>query len=320
MTSPPEPHATLPIVLIAGPTAVGKTDLSLELAEQLETEIVNADSMQVYRYMDIGTAKPTAEERARIRHHLLDIVTPDQPYDAAAFAQGARSVIEALHAQGKIPLVVGGTGLYMKALTRGLCPGPSANPEIRQDLLDDLKRHGLSWLHLELHRVDPFSAARIHPNDRQRILRALEVFRSTGVPLSHWQKAHGFRRALYPTIKLALFRDRHDLYDRIDRRVLHMVDQGLVGEVESLLRRGYPCTLKPMQSLGYRHMCQYLAGTMTLEEAVRTMQRDTRRYAKRQMTWFKGDQEFQWFHAESRREIVKAVLSALKRLECGFTG
>lgn len=310
--SKPVHRPSLPIVLLAGPTAVGKTTLSLDLAESLQTDIVNADSMQVYRFMDIGTAKPSAQERERVRHHLLDVVNPDEPYDAAVYTHQARTVIEALHARGKIPLVVGGTGLYMKALTRGLCPGPATNPDLRRQLLDDLARHGLPWLYAELSRVDPSCAARIHPNDRQRLLRALEVYRSTGIPLSHWQKTHGFRQPLYPTVKIALFRERHELYARIDRRVHHMVDQGLVEEVRHLLHMGYNCSLKPMQSLGYRHMCQYLAGRMPLEEAVRTMQRDTRRYAKRQITWFRGDPEFRWFHAEARQGIFDAVFSALQ--------
>jgi tRNA dimethylallyltransferase len=202
--------APLPIVLLAGPTAVGKTALSLDLAEILGTEIINADSMQVYRDMDIGTAKPTPEERARIRHHLMDVVNPDEHYDAALFVQQARPIIEALHAQGKIPLVVGGTGLYMKALTRGLCPGPGADPEIRRTILQDLQRHGLPLLYEELRRMDPVCAAKIHPNDRQRIVRALEVFRSTGVALSQWQEAHGFRHSLYRTVKIAMCRERRD--------------------------------------------------------------------------------------------------------------
>lgn len=316
-TSPPP--GALPIVLIAGPTAVGKTALSLDLAEKLATEIINADSMQVYRYMDIGTAKPTAEERARIRHHLVDVVDPDEHYDAALFVEQARPVIDALHAQGKIPLVVGGTGLYMKALTRGLCPGPAADPEIRRALLQDLERHGLGFLYQELRRVDPVCAAKIHPNDRQRIVRALEVFRSTGVALSQWQDAHGFRHSLYRTVKIALCRERRDLHERIHRRVLAMMDQGLLDEVRRLLQRGYPCTLKSMQSLGYRHMCLFLAGKVSLDEAVRLMQRDTRRYAKRQLTWFKGDAEFRWFHADEPQKITAWVLQALDQARCRFT-
>lgn len=313
------PFGNLPIVLIAGPTAVGKTALSLDLAETLGAEIINADSMQVYRLMDIGTAKPSPEERTRVRHHLIDVADPDEPYDAALFVRQARSIIDALHAQGKIPLVVGGTGLYMKALTRGLCPGPSGHAEIRRKILEDLHRLGLPILHKELRRVDPACAAKIHPNDRQRIVRALEVFRSTGVPLSQWQDAHGFRQALYSTVKIALCRERHDLYARIDQRVLQMMDRGLLNEVRTLLERGYPCTLKSMQSLGYRHMCLFLAGTVSLDEAVRLMQRDTRRYAKRQLTWFKGDPEFRWFHAEDGPRIIAWVREALERERSRFT-
>ncbi len=317
--APATPFRSLPIVLIAGPTAVGKTALSLDLAATLGTEIINADSMQVYRLMDIGTAKPSPEERARVRHHLIDVADPDEPYDAALFVRQARPVIDALHAQGKVPLVVGGTGLYMKALTRGLCPGPSGDPEMRRKILEELDRQGLSILYEELRRVDPACAAKIHPNDRQRIVRALEVFRSTGVPLSQWQDAHGFRQALYPTVKIALCRERRDLYARIDQRVLQMMDRGLLNEVRSLLERGYPCTLKSMQSLGYRHMCLYLAGTVSLDEAVRLMQRDTRHYAKRQITWFKGDAEFRWFHAEDVPKIVTWVREALERVRSRFT-
>lgn len=313
------PSGTLPVVLIAGPTAVGKTALSLDLADSLGTEIINADSMQVYRFMDIGTAKPSPEERARIPHHLIDVADPDESYDAALFVRQARPVIDALHAQGKIPLVVGGTGLYMKALTRGLCPGPGADPETRRKILEELERHGLPFLYEELRRVDPGCAAKIHPNDRQRILRALEVFRCTGVPLSRWQDAHGFRHSSYRTVKIALCRDRLDLYARIDQRVFHMIERGLVDEVRGLLEKGYPCTLRPMQSLGYRHMCLYLSGTVSLDEAVRLMQRDTRRYAKRQLTWFKGDPEFRWFHAEETERIASWILETLARERSRFT-
>lgn len=322
MPSPPEsspPHTGPPLILIAGPTAVGKTALSLDLAERLRTEIINADSMQVYRYMDIGTAKPSAEERARIRHHLLDVVDPDEHYDAAIFADQARPIIDDLHRQGKIPLVVGGTGLYMKALTRGLCAGPSADPEVRKTLAQELENHGLPYLYAELLRVDPRGAARIHPNDRQRILRALEVFRTTGVPLSHWQARHGFQTCVYRTLKIALIRERTDLYARIDRRVLEMMDHGLLDEVQWLLSQGYSCSLKSMQSLGYRHMCLYLSGAVPLHEAVRLMQRDTRRYAKRQITWFQGDPEFRWFPAQDGGKIIQEILRALEDARRRFT-
>jgi len=295
------------IILLAGPTGVGKTALSLELAERLGTEIVNADSMQVYRYMDIGTAKPTAEERSRVRHHLLDVVDPDESFDSAHFVELATPVLDALHGQGKIPLVVGGTGLYMKVLTRGICAGAPGDPVIREMLLHEEQERGLGALHAELLQVDPVLGKKFHSNDRQRIIRALEVFRLTGKPLSHWQAEHRFAQTLYPSIKIFLFREREEIYDRINRRVLSMMEQGFLEEVRSLLERGYDPGLKPVQSLGYKEMTQHLLGKCSLDEAVDQTQRESRRYAKRQMTWFRGDPEFKWLKAEAEEEIGDAV-------------
>jgi tRNA dimethylallyltransferase len=288
----------LPIILMAGPTGVGKTALSFELASRLSTEIVNADSMQVYRFMDIGTAKPAAWERARVPHHLLDVVDPDEPFDAAAYAELAHRVIAALHEGGKIPLVVGGTGLYMKVLTRGICQGPAVDPSVREALRLRAEEEGISSLHAELKEVDPVLGASLHPRDRQRIFRALEVFRSTGRPLSAWQAAHRFEHTLYPTVKVFLTRSRDELYRRIDRRVLDMMESGFLQEVRQLLQRGYSPQLKPMQSLGYRQLVRHLLHDLPLDEAVEQTQRDTRRYAKRQMTWFRADPELHWMHAD----------------------
>jgi tRNA dimethylallyltransferase len=310
-------HGRLPIVLLAGPTAVGKTALALELARRLGTEIVNADSMQVYRYMDIGTAKPTAEEQRLVPHHLLDVVDPDEPFDAARYVAMARPVIDRFHRRGHIPLVVGGTGLYMKALTRGLCPGAPSAPEVRRTLMEEMARRGSAALHEELCRVDPVLGRRLHPNDRQRILRALEVYRATGRPLSHWQEQHRFQVSLYPSIKIALFREREDLYERINRRTWIMMEQGFLDEVRNLLAMGYAPSLKPMQSLGYRHLCDHLSGRRDLEEAVALIQRDTRRYAKRQMTWFKGDPEFHWFHADDPDPVFRWVERRLGETAAG---
>jgi len=290
--------ARLPLILIAGPTGVGKTALSLDLADRLRTEIVNADSMQVYRYMDIGTAKPTEDERARVRHHLLDAVDPDEPFDAAAYAELAHPVVKTIHDLGRIPLVVGGTGLYMKVLTRGICQGPEVAPAVREMLRREAHEKGLTALHEELKAVDPVLGESLHPHDRQRIIRALEVFRSTGRRLSEWQAAHRFAQNLYPTLKIFLTRSREDLYDRIDRRVLQMMDSGFLEEVEKLLQRGYGPELKPMQSLGYRQLAQHLLEGLPLDAAIDQIQRDTRRYAKRQLTWFRGDPEFHWMDAE----------------------
>jgi len=310
----------LPIIQLAGPTGVGKTALSLELASRLSSEIVNADSMQVYRFMDIGTAKPTAGERTRVPHHLLDVVDPDEPFDAAAYAELAHEIIADLHFRGKIPLVVGGTGFYMKVLTRGICQGPVVDPAVRRDLKRRVETEGLASLHAELKSVDAVLGASLHPHDRQRILRALEVFQSTGRPLSEWQASHGFEQSLYPTVKLFLHRDRQELYRRIDRRVIEMMDSGFLEEVRMLLRMGYGPELKPMQSLGYRQLVLHLVSGLPLEEAVERIQRETRRYAKRQLTWFRGDPEFHWMDADDATAVAEWVENRLSDMRSRVRG
>jgi len=305
------PHRLLPIILLAGPTGVGKTALSLELAELIGTEILNADSMQVYRHMDIGTAKPLPEERARVRHHLLDVADPDESFDAARYLDLARPIIDALHRVEKIPLVVGGTGLYMKILTKSICPATPGDPRVREELQKELERSGLPGLHAELLRVDPVLGEKIHPNDRQRILRALEVYRISGTPLSRWQAQHRFSETLYPSIKVFLYRERQEMYERINQRVFAMLDQGFEGEVRRLLDMGYGPELKSMQSLGYKEMIQFVAGRCSLDDAVSGIQRETRRYAKRQMTWFRADTEFKWLHAEDKEGILDWIRDRL---------
>jgi tRNA dimethylallyltransferase len=300
-----------PIILLSGPTAVGKTELAIELALHLGTEIINADSMQVYRYMDIGTAKPGREERDLVPHHLLDAADPDEPFDAARYAELARPVIAAIHSCGKIPLVVGGTGLYVKVLTRGICIGAPNDPEVREQLNRELVEQGLPRLHEELLRVDPDAGRRIHPHDRQRIIRALEVYRLTGSPLSALQSQHRFNHCVYRSAKIFLYRERNVLYERINRRVLQMMDEGLLEEVRRLLEMGYGPELKSMQSLGYKQMAAYLLGRCSLDSAISEIQRATRQYAKRQLTWFRGDPEFHWLHAESRKEILEWVQNLL---------
>ncbi len=294
-----------PVILLAGPTAVGKTQLALEIAHCLGTEIINCDSMQVYRYMEIGTAKPTPEERALVAHHLLDVADPDEPFDAARYAELARPVIESLRNRGKVPLVVGGTGLYMKVLTRGICPAAPRDPAIREQLRRELEEHGLERLHQELGRVDPEAGRRLHPHDRQRVLRALEVQRLTGTPLSCWQSQHRFQQTIYRTVKIFLYRDRNVLYERINRRVRQMLEQGLVAEVRRLLAMGYGPELKSMQAVGYKQLAAHLLGACPLASAVSDMERATRHYARRQLTWFRGDPEFRWVQADDRQGILE---------------
>ena len=293
------------VIAVMGPTAVGKTGCVLQLAKDLGGEIVNADSMQIYRFMDIGTAKPTAAERAEVVHHLLDIVDPDQDFDASLYSQLARETIKNLVEEGKVAIVVGGTGLYLKALFHGLFPAAHSDQVIRQRLRREGEKDGGLELYKRLKKIDPSTAARLHPNDLFRIVRALEVWECTGKPMSVLQKEHGFRENPFFTLKIGLKLPRSQLYERINRRVEEMMELGLVNEVRELLNLGYGVHLKSMQALGYRHMVQHLINGMKIAEALRTMKRDTRHYAKRQMTWFGGDQEINWFRPQDIEEIAR---------------
>jgi tRNA dimethylallyltransferase len=288
-----------------GPTAVGKTGLVLRLAKEFDAEIINADSMQVYHLMNIGTAKPTAAERAEVPHHLLDIVYPDEDFDAKRYSQMAREVIEDLDRRGTPAIVAGGTGLYLKAFFYGLFPGAPANRLLRQRLRREAETDGGAGLYQKLENVDPITAQRLHPNDLFRIIRALEVWESGGKPMSARHNEHGFSEQLFLILKIGLRRPRTELYERINRRVELMMEQGFVEEVKGLLQRGYEPSLKSMQSLGYRHMVQCLIDGMELSEVLRTMKRDTRRYAKRQITWFRRDQEINWFHPDEGQNILR---------------
>ncbi len=285
------------IVALVGPTATGKSSLALRLAQRFQGEIISADSVQVYRGMDIGTAKPAPKDRRIIPHHLLDILNPDENYSAALFRQQADNIIGELHKRKAAIFVVGGTGLYLKALTRGLFQGPAANAQLRLILQKKAERAGSDVLHHELQKLDPEAASRIHPHDRFRIIRALEVYSLGRKPISLFQREHGFRDAPYEVLKIGLCCERKDLYRRIELRVDRMVERGWVEEVRSLLNQGYGPGLKSMQSLGYRHILSNLFGDLTLQEAIHLVKRDTRRYAKRQITWFKADPEIFWFPA-----------------------
>lgn len=284
----------IPLVIVLGPTAVGKSALAIELAQRFDMEIVNADSMQVYRGMDIGSAKPSPAQRTLVTHHLIDIKNPDEEFSAAQFRKEALSCIESLHRKGKQPLVVGGTGLYIRALTRGLFPAPPADHCLREKLRELEKNKGRWYLHQELTKIDPAAASRIHPNDTFRIIRALEVFHLTGKSISEQHQKHQFKESYFDVLKLGLIRDRKELYRRIEKRVDLMVNSGLVEEVKNLLAKGYPSTIKPFKSLGYKQILGFLQGETDMDEAVRLIKRNTKRYAKRQITWFKKDSEIQW--------------------------
>jgi tRNA dimethylallyltransferase len=296
------------LIIVLGPTASGKSEIALRLAEEREGEIINADSLQVYRYLDIGTGKPSAEERARVPHHLIDIVDPDEEFHVAMFRHLALDAVSKIVARGKPVIVCGGTGLYIKALTRGLFQGPQRSKEFRQRIDEEIEQKGLGVAYQRLERLDPAMIGHIHPNDRQRIIRALEVYEITGKPMSEWQRGHAFKDDPFDTLKIGANREREELYQRINARCQRMIQEGLLAEVQSLVSRGYGLGLKPMQSVGYRHMGLVSQNKLMLEEALALMQSDTRHLAKRQLTWFRQDRGIKWFHPEREwREIEQAV-------------
>lgn len=284
-----------PVLVLIGPTAVGKTALSLALAERFSCEIVGLDSMQIYRHMDIGTAKATEEERARVPHHLLDVVDPDEEYHVARYVADATEACRRIIGRGNRPLLVGGTGLYLKGLLEGLFEIPPVPEPVRDSLRQRLAKEGRAVLFAELSLCDPESAERIHPNDTHRLLRALEIFQATGRTWSEHLREQQVQPALTTVLQIGLHCEREALYGRINLRVEKMVEEGLLGEVEKLLAMGYDPGLKAMQSIGYRHMLQYLQGQWDWEETLFLLARDTRRYAKRQMTWFGNDPNIRWF-------------------------
>jgi tRNA dimethylallyltransferase len=282
-----------PILIIAGPTAVGKTASSLLLAQELGAEIVNADSMQIYRGMDIGTAKPTTEQRSAVYHHMMDIVNPDQPYSVGDYLRDARSAIDGILSSGGVPLVVGGTGLYIRALTRGLFHGPPADLALREGLMRR-ESDDPGSLYADLSKVDPEAAVKIHPNDLRRTIRALEVFYLRKRKLSEFHKEHAFQDVPYKFRLIFLVRNREELYQRIEQRVDAMIEDGLEAEVKTLMDRGFRPDLISLQGLGYKHFLLYLRGACSREETISTLKRDTKRYAKRQFTWFRREPDAVW--------------------------
>lgn len=282
------------VLVIQGPTASGKSDLAVQLAEEIGGEIINADSMQVYRGMDIGTAKPSPDCRGRVPHHLLDIVDPDQSFSAGDFRRAAVKAIEEIHSRGHKPVIVGGTGLYIRALLKGLVEAPPADAAYRDELQALLAVGGGETLLSRLALVDPETAAILHPNDHVRIIRALEVFRLTATPISRFRTTHRFMAEDYRCLKIGISVDREELYRRIERRVDSMLAEGFIDEVRRLLGQGYSSTLKAMKSIGYRELCSCMAGEISIEEAVTLIKRNTRRYAKRQETWLRGEREISW--------------------------
>jgi len=283
------------LLAIVGPTAAGKTEVGILAAERLDGEIVSADSMQVYRGLDIGTGKPGPNQLARVPHHVIDIIDPDAPFSVADYQARARAAIADIRGRGRQPLLVGGSGLYVRAVVDGLgFPIAPPDPGLRRRLAEEARQSGIGHLHARLARVDPEAAQRIHPNDAKRIIRALEVHAQTGRPITHLQTLDRQRRARYNTRQFGLALPRPELYRRIEARVDAMIARGLVEEVRVLLARGCGEGLVSMKGLGYAQIIPFLRGECSLEEAVRLLKRDTRRFAKRQLTWFGADPRIEW--------------------------
>jgi tRNA dimethylallyltransferase len=300
----------LPLVVLCGPTAAGKTALALDLAGRLPFEAISADSRQVFRGMDIGTAKPTLSERQRLPHHLLDVADPGESFSAADFVRLARPVVAALAAAGKRPLLVGGTGLYIRALTEGLLDAPAADPFLREALRKVEAEEGEGTLHRRLCDRDPEAAARIHPRNLVRIIRALEVLELSGQRISEMQRAHAFGERPFRLLKIGVMPAREELMRRIDLRAERMLAEGLLEEVRGLLAQGYGAQSKAMRTIGYREMAQHLGGELSLDEALARIKTETRRYAKRQLTWFRADPSIIW--VDSSEESAR-ILASIER-------
>ncbi len=282
------------LVVIVGPTAVGKTNLSLELASEFEGEIISGDSMQVYRGMDIGTAKASPSELATVPHHLIDIKDPDEEYSVAIFQESAARLITDMNQRGRLPFIVGGTGLYIESVThRFQFSSTSQDPELRERLQRMADTEGAEALHARLADVDPITAERLHPNDVKRVIRAIEIYESSGYKMSDFQLRA--QHSPYEVVIIGLTMDRAKLYERINHRVELMIEAGLIEEVRGLLDRGYDPSLVSMQGLGYKELIPYLYGEITLEKAINDIQKRTRNFAKRQLSWFRRMPEIQWF-------------------------
>lgn len=301
------------LLVIVGPTAVGKTEIAIKVAQRLDGEIISADSMQIYRGMNIGTAKPTLEEQAGILHHMIDIVDPGEPFSVADYQKMAREKIKEVADRGRLPILAGGTGLYVRAVIDPYNFIPANTDwDLRSRLRQQAREVGLEALYNRLSEVDPVAAERIHPNDERRIIRALEVYQTTGQPLSFWEQQPDEQRPIYDLIMIGLHRPRPELYDRINRRVDLMLEHGLLEEAQNLLAQGLDEKFIANQAIGYKEFFAYLRGEESLAEATEKLKQGTRRYAKRQLTWFRADRRIHWVQVGENRTAVELVNEILK--------
>lgn len=288
-----------PLIVLTGPTAVGKTALSIALAQKAGCEIISADSMQVYKYMDIGSAKISREEMCDVRHYLVDELEPSEEFHVVRFQQMAREAMDEIYARGKIPLLVGGTGFYIQAVTRDIdFTEGNEDTSYRNELEQIAEQRGAEYLHSLLRESDPVSAEQIHANNVKRVIRALEFYRENGFPISEHNQRESQKESPYNLAYFVLNDERSRLYERIDRRVDMMLEDGLIDEVRRLRERGYDRSLVSMQGLGYKELLAWMDGEYDLEEALRVLKRDTRHFAKRQITWFKREKDVIWMNKQ----------------------
>lgn len=304
-----------PVVVIVGPTAVGKSRVAVEVAKAFETEVLTADSRQVYRGMDIGTDKPVLEERQGIPHRLIDLVNPDEPFNTGLYRSQAVEEIDRLYRESRLPLVVGGTGLYVRTLLKGLCAAPSADPTLREALRQEMQEQGADGLYAKLVAIDPVTAARLHPRDESKVLRALEVYQLSGRRMSEFQQEHGFAERPFSALIIGLNRDRELLYRRIEERIDWQLAHGLIEETTQLLAQGYQRDSAAMKGLGYRQVAEHLAGEYDLVEMVRRFKRDTRHFSKRQMTWFRKEPGIQWLTIEASESVQRTAGLVIGQVE-----
>jgi tRNA dimethylallyltransferase len=305
-----------PVVVMVGPTAVGKSRVAIEVAKAFETEVLTADSRQVYRGMDIGTDKPVPEERQAVPHRLIDLVNPDESFNAGLYRRQAVNEIERLYRDRRLPLVVGGTGLYVRTLLKGLCDAPPTDPIMRAALQQEAKDQGHDRLYARLVAVDPVAAARLHPRDESKVNRALEVYQLSGRRMSEFQREHRFAERPFSALIIGLNRDRGALYRRIEERIDWQLAHGLMEETKQLLAQGYQRDSAAMKGLGYRQVAEHLAGEYDVAEMVRRFKRDTRHFSKRQMTWFRKEPGIQWLtieESESAQHTAEQVIGQVDR-------
>ena len=303
-----------PMVVIVGPTAVGKSRVAVEVAKFFETEVLTADSRQVYRGMDIGTDKPVIEERQSVPHRLIDLVNPGESFNAGLYRRQASDEVERLYRDCRLPLVVGGTGLYVRALLKGLCNAPQADPVIRASLRKEADDQGYDKIYAKLAHVDPVAAAGLHPHDKSKVIRSLEVYQLSGRRMSEFQQEHRFAEQRFSALIIGLNRDRDVLYRRIEERIDWQLAHGLIEETEQLLAQGYQRDSAAMKGLGYRHVAGFLAGEYDAAEMVRRFKRDTRHFSKRQMTWFRNELGIQWLTIEESESVQHTAARVIEQV------